>query len=228
MLPSLLRWCLPLVLVASACDADDDEQVLRLIDDAIELENDAIAIVCDCWSEAGFDSRGQCLEDQVLPSQRRCVEDAYLRDAEASELYLDCVVPLIDELGTCLDQRLSCEMPSDADPCFSDFDLGATACIDVPKSVQRALDDCFVGSSGGSSTTAPDGGDGGGPAPAPTTDDPGGDTGGAPAPAPEPDPTTDDPTSGDGGAPAPEPEPDPTTDPTTPDGGPAPAPAPGG
>ena len=138
MLRAAVTLLAPIALAGlGACDLTGDHaEVLVLIDDAIDLENDAIDVVCDCWSEMGLDSRGECLDGQILPSQRRCVEDAYLRDADASRMYLECVVPLIDELGTCLDERLSCNDPAGADPCFDDYDIGAKACIDVPASVR--------------------------------------------------------------------------------------------
>lgn len=165
-----------------------DASVAALIDDAIEQSNDNIEIVCDCWDEAGFTSRGACLEDQILPAQRRCVEDAYARDAAASRLYLECVVPLMRELGTCLDARLDCVDPSTVDACFADFDLGRESCVQVPLSVQRALDDC----------NPVDGTDSGGaPGPDPGTD-PGSDPP-PPPPAPSDDPPTDPPAPAPGG-----------------------------
>lgn len=172
-----------------ACDADDEGSgVLARIDEAITQGNDNVAIVCDCWDEAGFASRSECLDDQILPSQRRCVEDAYQREPEASELYLECVIPLMRELGECLDARLSCTEVDGTDACFDDFHLGRESCVQVPMSVQRALDDCDEGGDGGGS-----GGTGGAPAPEPEPEP-------QPQPEPQPEPEPDpDPTGGGGG-----------------------------
>ncbi|MBL8945928.1 MAG: hypothetical protein JNK45_22380 [Myxococcales bacterium] len=196
-----------LTLLVAACDlgSSDDGDVLALIDDVITLGNDNVAIVCDCWDEAGFASRTDCLDDQILPSQRRCVEEAYQRDPDAARLYLECVVPLVRELGECLDARLSCVDPSGTDACFDDYDLGRESCVEVPRSVQRALDDCDAGGSDSAPTPDDSGPAPGGPDPAPDDPDPSGGAG-EPTDPPAPEPT--DP-------PAPEP-----TDP--------PAPAPGG
>lgn len=178
-----VRLLLLLTLV-TACDDSANGEVLRLIDDVITIGNQNVEIVCDCWDEAGFESRAVCLDDQILPSQRRCVEDAYLRDADASELFLSCVTPLMRELGECLDARLSCTEPDLVDACFADYDLGRESCVVVPQSVQRALDDCSVGGGddapGESSATEESGSPG-------TGEDTGGDT------APDPDSEDDGP-----------------------------------
>jgi hypothetical protein len=144
--------------LALACDPSANEEVLRLIDDVITIGNDNVAIVCDCWDEAGFASRSACLEDQILPSQRRCVEDAYLREPDASELFLSCVTPILRELGECLDARLSCDAPDGTNACFSDYELGRESCVEVPRSVERALEDCGVDAGGGSGPPAGPGG----------------------------------------------------------------------
>ncbi|MFO0632640.1 MAG: hypothetical protein U0168_07310 [Nannocystaceae bacterium] len=180
------------LLFAVACDlagggggdGGDDEQgsggsgggdVEQLVAEVIEINNDNIEIVCDCWDEAGFSSRGACLEDQILPSQRRCVEEAYGREPEASSLYLDCITPLLRELGTCLDERLSCTAPDGTDACFADYDLGRESCVELPRSVDRALEDCGLGGSSSSSD------------PGTTDGSSGGDTSDPPPPPPAPD-----------------------------------------
>lgn len=182
-------FTLALAAPFAACDksTDDDDFVRRLIQDSIDEENRGIDVVCDCWDEAGFESRGDCTEDQILPAQQRCIEDAFLRDAEASKLYLECIVPLQQELTSCLNRKLECNEPDQADPCFADFDLGAKECIELPNSVQRGLNDCRPGGvatgGGGSASTPGDDddadtagtGDTGGPAP----EDTWGDTGGS-------------------------------------------------
>jgi hypothetical protein len=184
-----------LTLLVAACDlgSSDDGDVLALIDEVITLGNDNVAIVCDCWDEAGFASRTDCLDDQILPSQRRCVEEAYQRDADAAKLFLECVVPLARELGECLDARLSCVDPSGTDACFDDYDLGRESCVEVPRSVQRALDDCDAGGSEPQPTPS----DSDPPPPAPEPTDP-------PPPAPEPtDPPPPEPEPTDPPPPAP-------------------------
>jgi len=185
-----------------ACDtAGDDDAVLELIDDALEMENRAIEIICDCWDELDLaDSRNDCLDDQILPSQRRCIEDAYLRDAAASRVYLDCLVPLQAELNDCLNDKLECSNVGPTNACFEDFDLGLESCIELPNTVERGLGDCYgdsglYGSDSGSAPSGPGGSggtpsdSGGEPAPGGTSggegpDDSGGEseTGGEPAP----------------------------------------------
>ena len=131
---------------ALACKGPSDaEVVLDLVDRALTLENDGIAILCDCHEALGDASKNDCLADQLLPSQRRCIEDAYLRDAKASRAYLECLVPLLSELNECVDAKLEC---SDIDPvfaCLDDLDLGLESCIELPKSVDRGLEDCYDG-----------------------------------------------------------------------------------
>ncbi|MBX7083456.1 MAG: hypothetical protein K1X88_29885 [Nannocystaceae bacterium] len=189
-----LLLCFASLLFAAACDVspaggggDDDDDggggggnVEQLVAEVIEISNDNVEIVCDCWDEAGFASRGACLEDQILPSQRRCVEDAYGREPEASSLYLDCITPLLRELGTCLDERLSCDAPDGTDACFADYDLGRESCVELPRSVDRALEDCGLGSSSSGTSGGTSDGSGG------TSDPP------PPPPAPEGCAWTDD------------------------------------
>ena len=152
---------------ALACDKPgNDDAVLGLIEDALAHENDGIAIICDCWEELGEASRNDCLDDQILPSQRRCIEDAYLRDSEASRIYLECLVPLRVELNDCLDDKLECSDAGPTGACFEDFDLGLESCIELPNSVERGLGDCYAGG-GLYSDDAPADSEGDGP---PTTE----------------------------------------------------------
>lgn len=186
---TILGWTVAAAFLVApfglACDSTDaDTRVLARIDDALRLENDAIAIVCDCWEELGEASRSACLDDQILPSQRRCIEDAYLRESAAAQLYLECLVPLIGELNACLDEKLACEDPGPTAACFDDFDLGLRECVALPNSVQRGLDECYAGAGinngGGEGDDGMPAADGGGEDPAPGTW--GGDDDGSPTP----------------------------------------------
>ena len=144
-------WSIAAVVVATglaaatACgsEATEEDQVRGLIADSIEAENRTYDVICDCHEELGHDSREACLDNQLLPSQRRCVEDAYLADTGASRQYLDCRLPLLGELEDCLDDKLEC---SDLDPtnkCYDDFDLGLEKCVTLPNAVNRDLEDCY-------------------------------------------------------------------------------------
>lgn len=158
-----------------ACDTEGDaDAVLELVDDALAMENEGIAIICDCWQELEIgDSKNDCLDDQILPSQRRCIEDAYLRDAAASRIYLECLVPLQAELNTCLDDKLACGDVGPTLACFEDFDLGLGNCIEPPNSVKRGLGECY----GDSGLYGSDSGGEPGPSDSGGDPEPGGTTG---------------------------------------------------
>lgn len=131
--------------ISGACgsDATEEDQVRSLIADSIEVENRTYDVICDCHEELGHDSREDCLDKQLLPSQRRCVEDAYLADTGASRQYLDCRLPLLGELEDCLDDKLECSDLGPTDQCYDDFDLGLEKCVMLPNAVNRDLDDCY-------------------------------------------------------------------------------------
>lgn len=150
-LTRLLSWAIPLTTLAMpfavACDpGDPDAEVRALIEESIDLANETVDVFCDCWEEFGEPSRSECLGDQVLPAQRRCIEDAYLRDAEASKLRLECTTKLLGEYRDCLDAKLECSDAGPANACGQDLDIGVQECIELPNSVERALGDCSAGS----------------------------------------------------------------------------------
>ena len=192
-----LKLIIPAALLlgpTQACDPDADDAVLQQISEAIDLENASFEIICDCWDVLLWESRGECLDRQILPSQRRCVEDAYLQDPAAAQTYLDCFIPLMSEMETCLNTKLVCDDLGASVACFDDFDLGAEQCIALPAAIERDLEDCS--SAGRETAGSADGGGGPADSGGPSGSEPGdSDSGGAgddgpPAPSPGPDPMT--------------------------------------
>ncbi len=139
---------LGLLFAPLACGDDEPtaEETLRsTLDDYADSLNEQATVLCDCWDEAMFESRGTCQEanGEILPAKRRCYDDAFERDVEASQSYLDCVAPLQEEYNTCIADKLDCmNIQTSVDPCGQDYNTGRNNCIDLPGTIERALEDC--------------------------------------------------------------------------------------
>ena len=104
----LLRHALLALSLAPACtyDSSADDPLAARTDQLIDELNAQNAVYCDCYDEWGYADRAQCEgEDAIGPSQRRCITDAFARDAEASQQYLDCMLPLEREFTGCANSR---------------------------------------------------------------------------------------------------------------------------
>jgi hypothetical protein len=138
---------LPTLLLAALTQAacQEDAGVTELVDQYIDERNAQVEVVCDCHEALGFSDRSTCLRDngQVLPSQRRCIIDAFERSESAAKDFLECYLPLEEEFRACLDDRLTCDDFQAASPCVDDYNVGARDCIALPASVERAYAECF-------------------------------------------------------------------------------------
>lgn len=133
-----------LTAFAGGCeDTSESDELQFTIADMVEELNAQTEIGCDCWEQLGYGSKSTCEDNEVLPAKRRCIEDALMRDASASLDRFSCLVPLEEEYTACIDDRLTCEDLSSADPCAKDYQIGLESCEELPKSVQRAYDGCF-------------------------------------------------------------------------------------
>ena len=143
--PTLLCAVLSLFAAfAGGCDKTTEADELQVtIEDMVSELNAQTEIGCDCWEQLGYGTKSACEDNEILPAKRRCIEDALMRDASASLDRFSCIVPLEEEYTACIDSRLSCEDLSSADPCGKDYQIGLERCEELPKSVQRAYDDCF-------------------------------------------------------------------------------------
>jgi hypothetical protein len=135
---------LTLAVFSSACEEPDDSETLEIVvEDVVSELNAQTEVACDCWQQLGFATQMACTDNEILPAQRRCIEDALGRDAAQSLERLDCMLPLEAEYTACVDQRLACEDLTTADPCAKDYQLGLQQCPALPGSVQRGYDACF-------------------------------------------------------------------------------------
>jgi hypothetical protein len=134
-----------LLLAALAPVSCLEDGIEDLVDKFIDERNAQAEVLCDCHAELNFENRSTCLREsgQVLPSQRRCIIDAFERNESASKDYLNCYLPLEEELTACVDDRLTCDDLGAAVACVMDFDIGSRDCISLPASVERAYSDCF-------------------------------------------------------------------------------------
>ncbi len=143
------RRCLLLgfLLAPLACGdgASSEDVLLSTIDDYAESLNEQAVVLCDCWEDAGFESRGKCQEanGEILPSKRRCYDDAFARDVESSQDFLDCVQPLQEEYNECISEKLECDdVGPSVERCVDDYNTGRENCIDLPGTIERAIEGC--------------------------------------------------------------------------------------
>ena len=143
-------WPIALSLTIAAlavygCEDSPDEELSGRLDDYAAGLNEQAAIFCDCWEEAQWESRTKCQEGngEILPSARRCYDDAFGRDVGASNDWLGCVLPLQSEYNECLNSKLECDDLADSpEACIRDYNTGRETCIDLPQTINRALEDC--------------------------------------------------------------------------------------
>jgi hypothetical protein len=139
-------FVLPTLLLAALAQVScGDDGIEDLVDQFIDERNDQAEVLCDCYEQLNFSDRSTCLREngQVLPAQRRCIIDAFERNESASKDYLNCHLPLEEELTACVDDRLTCDNLSAASPCIDDYNIGSRDCISLPASIERAYTECF-------------------------------------------------------------------------------------
>jgi hypothetical protein len=134
-------------MFCSSCEKGIDD----LVQDVLDQWTRQAEIICECW-ESLVDGQGNpyasestCVSDfgAPLPSQRECIESALKQDEPASKEYLNCYLPLEEDLADCFDERLTCSDPTPVTSCFDDYDIGADQCDPLPADVDRALENCF-------------------------------------------------------------------------------------
>jgi hypothetical protein len=133
-----------LIAISAGCKPSDDEQLTENLDAYVAEFNEQVAVQCDCWQELGYATQMACTDTGILPSRRRCVEDAFAEDVTASNTWMDCVLPLQEEYTTCINDRITCDnFQASRQPCDDDYNLGYMECVGLPMSVQRDYDNCF-------------------------------------------------------------------------------------
>ena len=129
-----------------------EDMLIADIDEYAAQRNDQVDVLCDCyemWSYGSnavtFDSKDECKSGlgEILPSRRRCIDDAFQQDVAASQQWMDCVLPLEQELATCYNDKATCDDTGSITPCIEDYDIGVDNCISLPNSVDRDLEACF-------------------------------------------------------------------------------------
>jgi len=128
-----------------ACGSEEDASIDDLVDALIDDSNLRAEEICDCSVALGYTSRAECVDDfgYLGPSRRRCIKEAYAKDEAASRQYLECLLPLSQELSSCVNERLVCTDFSSVAVCLDDYDVGWESCIGLPGSVARELASCY-------------------------------------------------------------------------------------
>lgn len=137
----LCALALPLLF---ACKPEE-ASVSDLLGDYVAEINAQVGILCDCFSELGYDSRSDCEADYgyIGPSLERCLVDALEQDKDASRDYFECVNALEAEYTACINERLDCGDFGSADVCAEDYGVGIDECIALPQAVERDLEQCY-------------------------------------------------------------------------------------
>ena len=129
-----------------------EDRLIADIDEYADHNNDQVDVLCDChemWTYGQnavmFDSKDDCKSGlgEILPSRRRCIDDAFQEDVAASQQWLDCVLPLESELADCYNDKAECSDATSINPCVEDYNIGVENCISLPNSVDRDLEACF-------------------------------------------------------------------------------------
>jgi hypothetical protein len=137
---------LPLLaaIALGGCQPTGEEALSDNLDDFVNESNEQNAILCDCWQQLGYMTQQACTDTAILPARRRCIEDALAEDVGASNDRLECQVPLMQEYTACLNERLACDDIMAANVCGDDYNLGLEECVNLPNSVIRDYDACFM------------------------------------------------------------------------------------
>lgn len=141
-----LFLALGLLTAAVSCGEEEEPSIDGLIDDIIAENNGQIDLICgDCADEFGFASKSECDDffGYIGPSRERCIDEAFKRDEAVSREYLECVKPVNEEYTTCIKDRLDCNEVTSIGPCDSDAEVGIEQCVELPNTVENALDDCW-------------------------------------------------------------------------------------
>lgn len=127
------------------CEGDEPsiDGLARSVGAEINAQIDALC--GGCSTELGYADPQTCAEDfgQIGPNRERCTIDAYDRDRETSHRYLECIEPLQQAYTACITDRLDCADPESTQPCADQYDQGRQSCVQLPATIEDALDDCF-------------------------------------------------------------------------------------
>lgn len=135
-----------------ACSESPEDALISDIDEYVAVRNEQIAVLCDCYEQwlygeqqVQYSSKAECRAGlgEILPSRRRCIDDAFKQDVAASQQWIDCILPLEREAASCYNDKAQCSNVNSIDPCVEDFNVGVQNCIDLPNSVVRDFDACF-------------------------------------------------------------------------------------
>lgn len=134
------------VFAAYGCGDEEtpEDKLVSGLDEFQAEVNEQAEVSCDCWQESNFASREACQEMfEILPSRRRCIDDALAQDVTASQQWLDCTLPLEAEYTTCINDKLMCDVADSLKACVDDYNTGTDNCIKLPNAVDRDYNDCF-------------------------------------------------------------------------------------
>ncbi len=105
---------LALVLVAlstlGACKTSDSEKLEGLLDSYAEERLAIRDLVCTCPSALGYTTSDECETGlgEIDGAGKQCIVGAFDGREPLGEDYFECVLPLQDEYGDCLNAALTC------------------------------------------------------------------------------------------------------------------------
>lgn len=116
------------------------------VDDWLDEANRQSDIVCDCYAQLDWTTRVECRFGlgYTDPNQRDCFVDVLAADRELSLHFLDCVVPLAEEVTDCLEQRIDCAAVERLESCFDAVEMRYEGCLSrLPASIDAGMTACY-------------------------------------------------------------------------------------
>ena len=109
------------------------------------VQDDAVATLCECFEAAGEASEAACLAEygnDDTAAETACVAEVYATyRAEALDT-TQCELDAFADAQRCLDNVVACDRTA-IGACFDATDTALEACPELPAAVETAIDACY-------------------------------------------------------------------------------------
>jgi hypothetical protein len=131
------------LITMAACTNWERENLLGYLDDFDEVRGEVNTTVCGCYDVLGFDTQGQCVLNQLDPSEgdKECIADAFDKQEELGSDYYGCLVVAMGVYVDCLD-GLECAPDWNA-PCVDEYEAYLDTCPVLSSSLQSEISSCL-------------------------------------------------------------------------------------
>jgi hypothetical protein len=132
-----------LALTMLACTNWERENLLGYLDDFDDMRGEVNTAVCACYDVLGFDTMGECVRNQLDPSEgdKECIADAFKGQEELGSDYYGCLVTAMGIYVSCL-EGLECAADWNA-PCVDEFEAYEETCPVLSSSLESEISSCL-------------------------------------------------------------------------------------